>query len=102
MRRRITGFHQDDQGDWVAELDCLHGQHVRHRPPFQNRPWVVDEASRAERLGTTLDCVVCDRAEPPGGEAACLAHLVCPECGAVLDGSGHAAGCSVGDEQREE
>jgi len=30
MNRRITGFHQDDVGDWVAELDCGHTQLVRH------------------------------------------------------------------------
>jgi len=63
--RRITGFSQDDQGDWVAALSCLHGQHVRHRPPFQDRPWVLTEAGRAGRIGTDLDCPLCDRAELP-------------------------------------
>jgi tellurite methyltransferase len=67
MRRPITGFHQDPQGDWVAELECLHGQHVRHRPPFQERPWVTTEAGRAGRLGTGLDCPLCDRTELPEG-----------------------------------
>lgn len=33
--------------------------------------------------------------EPEGGEAACYAHLVCPECGAVVS-EGHADGCSQG------
>ena len=65
MRRLITGFHQDDLGDWVAELSCLHGQHVRHRPPFQDRPWVTDDEQRAARVGTEMDCPLCDRAEPP-------------------------------------
>ncbi|MGH9092426.1 MAG: DUF3565 domain-containing protein [Acidimicrobiales bacterium] len=65
MERDIVGFRQDDEGDWVAELDCGHGQHVRHRPPFQLRPWVLDEAGRGARLGTPLDCPLCDRAEPP-------------------------------------
>ena len=46
MLRRIAGFHQDSEGDWVAELDCLHTQHVRHRPPFQERPWILTEAGR--------------------------------------------------------
>jgi uncharacterized protein YeaO (DUF488 family) len=32
-------------------------------------------------------------AEPEGGEAACFAHLLCPECGAVVS-EGHAPGCS--------
>ena len=33
--------------------------------------------------------------EPEGGEAACFAHLVCPECGAVVS-EGHAKGCAAG------
>jgi tellurite resistance-related uncharacterized protein len=67
LLRHITGFHRDDEGDWVAELDCLHAQHVRHRPPFQERPWVLTEVGRAERLGSELDCPLCDRAELPEG-----------------------------------
>lgn len=65
MRRRIVGFRQDDAGDWVAELDCLHGQHVRHQPPIWPRPWAVTSAGRAGRIGTDLDCPPCDRAELP-------------------------------------
>jgi Protein of unknown function (DUF3565) len=57
--RRITGFHQDDIGDWVAELECGHGQHVRHDPPWQQRPWVTTEAGRAEHVGKILLCVLC-------------------------------------------
>jgi hypothetical protein len=30
-----------------------------------------------------------------GGEAACWARLVCPECGAIVT-EGHAAGCGFG------
>jgi tellurite methyltransferase len=67
VRRIIEGFHQDGAGEWVAELSCLHGQHVRHRPPFQERPWVLSEAGRAERIGAELDCPLCDRAELPEG-----------------------------------
>lgn len=67
MRRRIVGFRADDAGDWIADLSCLHGQHVRHRPPFQDRPWVVTGPGRHERVGTELDCPLCDRAELPGG-----------------------------------
>ena len=65
MIRIIDGFHADEVGDWVAELSCLHNQHVRHRPPFWDRPWVETEEGRRERLGTELDCPLCDRAELP-------------------------------------
>ena len=70
MLRRIAGFHEDENGDWVAELDCLHGQHVRHLPPFWERPWVESEAGRERRVGTELDCPLCDRAELPDGLVA--------------------------------
>jgi len=45
VQRAIDGFHQDEVGDWVAELRCGHGQHVRHHPPFWVRPWVLTGAS---------------------------------------------------------
>jgi tellurite methyltransferase len=60
MKRAITGFHQDDVGDWVAELTCGHGQHVRHHPPWQVRPWAVTPEGRQARLGAQLDCQLCD------------------------------------------
>lgn len=114
MERAITGYHRDEEGDWVAELSCGHGQHVRHRPPFQLRAWVLEADGRRERLGTPLDCPLCDRAEPTDGEAgggcrhttiqpepdqggdpACWAHLLCPECGTVLDGEDDAPADAV-------
>ncbi|HZU72619.1 MAG TPA: DUF3565 domain-containing protein [Acidimicrobiales bacterium] len=67
MQRRIEGFRRDEVGDWVAELACLHGQHVRHRPPFQERPWVDTPEGRAARVGTAIDCPLCDRLELPEG-----------------------------------
>ena len=57
--RRISGFHQDDEGHWVAELECGHAQHVRHDPPWQVREWVASEEGRRGRIGTTLPCRVC-------------------------------------------
>jgi hypothetical protein len=30
--RRITGYNQDDEGNWVAELECGHQQHVTSQP----------------------------------------------------------------------
>ena len=63
MKRRMIGFHQDDEGHWVADLECGHTQHVRHDPPWQNRPWVLSEETRRQYLGLALDCVICDREE---------------------------------------
>jgi hypothetical protein len=63
VRQPIIGYHQDDEGHWVAELACGHAQHVRHDPPWQLRPWVVTDAGRLGMLGTLLDCVRCDRGE---------------------------------------
>lgn len=62
--RRITGFHLDEEQHWVAELECGHGQHVRHDPPWQLRPWVTSEGTRRAYLGTSLDCRLCDETAP--------------------------------------
>jgi hypothetical protein len=61
-RQPITGFHQDDEGDWVADLACGHTQHMRHNPPLNSRPWVLDPAGRRAMLGTALACKTCDEA----------------------------------------
>lgn len=60
MKRKIVGFHTDEFGDWVADLECAHTQHVRHKPPWQNRPWVIDPEERKKRIGLELDCKKCD------------------------------------------
>jgi len=57
----IVGYHQDDEGHWVAELSCGHSQHVRHRPPFVERSWVLTEVGRAGRIGQTIICTQCLR-----------------------------------------
>jgi tellurite methyltransferase len=67
VKRAIVGFHQDDAGDSVAELSCLHAQHVRHQPPFRLAPWVLDDSERTARIGSMLDNPSCDRAELPEG-----------------------------------
>ena len=64
MKQVIIGFHQDEYGDWVAELACGHNQHVRDKPPWQNRPWVRTETGRKSRLGVELNCRLCDGNEP--------------------------------------
>jgi hypothetical protein len=100
----MVGFEQDEHGDWVALLECGHRQHVRHRPPWQERPWVTSEEGRRTQVGSPLECPFCDgdaerdgadASADEGGDPACWVDQVCPECGAVRgDGSGHRAGCS--------
>jgi len=65
MDQPITGYHQDEQQDWVAELACGHFQHVRHNPPWTNRPWVVTLAGRTAHQGHLLACKKCDVGAPP-------------------------------------
>ena len=57
------GFHTDEEGHWVAELVCGHTQHVRHDPPWQNRPWVTTAEGRARFVGVELACRVCQESE---------------------------------------
>lgn len=75
MLRRIAGFHQDEQEDWVADLECGHGRHVRHEPPWTNRPWVTTAEGRAAFLGQELDCTKCE-SEP---SVAALKPACCDE-----------------------
>lgn len=65
MQQPMTGFHLDAENDWVAELACGHFQHVRHHPPWIERPWVVTEAGRMSKLGESLECRKCDAGAPP-------------------------------------
>lgn len=64
MQQPIVGFHRDDAGDWVAELACGHNQHVRHDPPWINRPWTLTEAGRDDALGRVLECRKCEQGAP--------------------------------------
>lgn len=56
---RIVGFHQDEDGHWVVDLSCGHTQHLRHQPPWQSRPWVLDAGQRARRIGQAFACGWC-------------------------------------------
>lgn len=76
MQRKIKGFILDEEGHWVAELECGHTQHVRHNPPLVERPWVLTEEGRQSRLGAVLNCKHCDA--PFGSPSA---------------GSGNSSGC---------
>lgn len=60
----IVGYHRDDEGDWVAELACGHNQHVRHNPPWNNRPWTETEVGRQSMIGQQLGCRKCVAGAP--------------------------------------
>jgi hypothetical protein len=64
MNQPIVGYHKDEEGHWVARLQCGHNQHVRHNPPWQLRPWVVSEAGRKRHTGQLLNCKKCDAGAP--------------------------------------
>jgi hypothetical protein len=64
MERRIVGFHLDEEQHWVAELECGHNQHVRHDPPWSNRPWTQTPEGRATAIGARLNCRKCDTGAP--------------------------------------
>jgi hypothetical protein len=59
IERRIVAFHQDDDGHWVADLECGHTQHVRHDPPWQDRSWTRTREGRKKLLGRMLRCSEC-------------------------------------------
>jgi hypothetical protein len=61
MLQSIQGYHKDQENHWVAELTCGHNQHVRHDPPWQNRPWVMTTEGRTSMLGHQLECKKCDQ-----------------------------------------
>lgn len=59
MEREILGFEQDDQGDWRARLDCGHKRHLRHDPPRESRPELLQEQSRQAAVGGLIFCGRC-------------------------------------------
>ncbi len=64
MKRKITDFDKDGEGDWRAALECGHLQHVRHKPPLVSREWVLTEAGRREKIGAELECKKCEMKIP--------------------------------------
>ncbi|MEO9944777.1 DUF3565 domain-containing protein [Paraglaciecola sp.] len=65
MEQPIVGYHKDEEDNWVAKLACGHFQHVRHNPPWTNRPWVTTTEGRHAMLGHKLNCKKCDEGLPP-------------------------------------
>jgi tellurite resistance-related uncharacterized protein len=66
-RTVIVGFHRDQEDHWVAELACGHTQHMRHRPPWANRPWVESADERAAKVGAPIACAACEMPPIPDG-----------------------------------
>jgi hypothetical protein len=66
MLRAVIGFEQDDERHWVAKLECGHGVHVRHDPPWMVRAWVVTEVGRRERIGSLMECKKCEDSRSGG------------------------------------
>jgi len=60
MKKRIVGFHLDEEQHWVAELECGHNQHVRHNPPWTIRRWVITQEGCDKALGHELNRKKCD------------------------------------------
>src|SRR5438105_2172623 len=56
---RAATQRADEDRQWVAELECGHTIHMRHDPPWQNRPWVLSAGERAQKIGVLLDCLQC-------------------------------------------
>ncbi len=70
MKQPIVGYHEDNEGNWVAELGCGHYQHVRHDPPWTEREWTTTATGRDSRIGVELNCVKCDEHAPPDRPSA--------------------------------
>lgn len=61
MKQPIIGFAKDEADDWYAILACGHNRHMRHKPPWFNRPWIELVEGREHYLGTELKCLKCDQ-----------------------------------------
>lgn len=59
MKKKIHGFHQNADKQWVADLACGHSRYFRHKPPFQIREWVTSPQGRNTYIGFELDCKIC-------------------------------------------
>jgi len=60
VKRRVTGFHKDRVGDWAADLECGHTRHIRHQPPWANRPWLESKSGTEKFIGTEMECKTCE------------------------------------------
>ena len=71
----------------TEDHDVLHPSTISWPPTYSDRVQRADDENHQDEPGRR-------REEEEGGEPACLADRLCPECGAVLDGGPHRPGCS--------
>lgn len=67
MARRIIAVRDESESSCIVELECGHSRHVRDRPPFESYPWVRDPVQRSARVGTEIECGICDAADEDRG-----------------------------------
>ena len=92
MKRKITGFHQDEKQEWVAELDCGHRQHVRHTPPWINHPWVQTPEGREQHVAAALECSECETRPDSAGSMKVVRIIGERRCELVERPVPHASG----------
>lgn len=61
MSSQIQSYLLGEDGFWVAQLTCGHRQHLRHKPPWEVRPWVMTDQGRKQYVGTVIECSDCAR-----------------------------------------
>ena len=57
--KKITGFHLDEDNQWVADLSCGYTQHVRHNPLHHQKEWVLSDNARNDFIGFEFECKSC-------------------------------------------
>ena len=60
-KRTAVGFQQDDEGRWLARLDCGHDVAARHEPPWVD---LLTEEGRRNALGMSAACPKCASGAP--------------------------------------
>ncbi len=94
----ISGCHPSQLRDQVAALECGENQRVPHEVEplravgFSDEFLIVDRAGQPDEHGERRAAHPRDPGER-GGDPACWAGLVCPECGSIVGGGDHRAGC---------
>lgn len=69
MKQKIAAFHKDEEEQWVADLECGHKQHMRHDPPWMERPWILTKEGRQSKVGVEIECKRCEESAAALGEA---------------------------------